>query len=172
MSEYDFYGGEDANAEADAPSDAYAASDSYAWDGFADLFAPDAHDPDGGHPDGGFDLSDTDHGTHHDTDPDLTSDGANDFSDDYSDGDPADHDPTDTDPTDTDPTDDVPIDDHSDGIDPVAFGEHFEFDASFDLIGAAPDEGGWWADVTSDDNHDGAYETVSWDGSIDPYVTS
>jgi len=160
MSEYDFYGGEDANAEADAPSDAYAASDSYAWDGFADLFAPDAHDADGGHADGGFDLPEADHGTHHD--PDLASDGADDFGDHEDGGDPTDH----------DPTDDRPIDDQPDGIDPVAFAEHFEFDASFDLIGAAPDEGGWWTDLTSDNNHDGAYETVSWDGSIDPYVAS
>ncbi|GIJ50190.1 hypothetical protein Val02_70760 [Virgisporangium aliadipatigenens] len=155
MSEYDFYGGEDANAEADAPSDSYA-SDSYAWDGFADLFAPDAHDTDSGHADGGFDLADTDHGAHHDGDPDLASDGADDFSDD-----PADHDPTDA--ADHDP---------SDVLDPVAFAEHFEFDASFDLIGAAPHESSWWADLTSDNNHDGAYETVSWDGSIDPYVAS
>ncbi len=42
------------------------------------------------------------------------------------------------------------------------------FDASYDLIGSSPGEQGWWSDLVSDHNHDGAYETVSAD---DPYVT-
>ncbi|GAA1025963.1 hypothetical protein GCM10009557_01930 [Virgisporangium ochraceum] len=41
------------------------------------------------------------------------------------------------------------------------------FDASYDLIGSDPGEQGWWTDLVSDHNHDGAYETVSAD---DPYV--
>ena len=41
------------------------------------------------------------------------------------------------------------------------------FDASYDLIGSDPDEQGWWGDLASDHNHDGAYETVS---AEDPYV--
>jgi hypothetical protein len=41
------------------------------------------------------------------------------------------------------------------------------FDATYDLIGSDPDEQGWWGDLASDHNHDGAYETVS---AEDPYV--
>ena len=33
------------------------------------------------------------------------------------------------------------------------------FDASYDLIGSDPGEQGWWTDLASDHNHDGAYET-------------
>lgn len=40
-----------------------------------------------------------------------------------------------------------------------------QFDASYDLIGASPGEQGWWSDLGSDHNHDGAYETVSADES-------
>jgi hypothetical protein len=39
------------------------------------------------------------------------------------------------------------------------------FDATYDLIGSSPDEQGWWSDLSSDHNHDGAYETVSADDS-------
>jgi hypothetical protein len=39
------------------------------------------------------------------------------------------------------------------------------FDATYDLIGSDPGEQGWWADLASDNNHDGAYETVSADDS-------
>jgi hypothetical protein len=39
------------------------------------------------------------------------------------------------------------------------------FDASYDLIGSDPGEQGWWTDLASDHNHDGAYETVSADDS-------
>jgi len=40
-----------------------------------------------------------------------------------------------------------------------------DFDASYDLIGSSPGEQGWWSDLVSDHNHDGAYETVSADES-------
>jgi hypothetical protein len=43
------------------------------------------------------------------------------------------------------------------------------FDATYDLIGSDPAEGGWWQDLASDHNHDGAYETISAD---DPYATT
>ena len=43
-----------------------------------------------------------------------------------------------------------------------------QFDATYDLIGSSPGEQGWWGDVTSDHNHDGAYETVSVDDSYLP----
>ena len=42
-----------------------------------------------------------------------------------------------------------------------------QFDASYDLIGSSPGEHGWWSDLASDHNHDGAYETISAD---DPYA--
>ena len=41
------------------------------------------------------------------------------------------------------------------------------FDATYDLIGSDPAEQGWWQDLASDHNHDGAYETISAD---DPYA--
>jgi hypothetical protein len=41
------------------------------------------------------------------------------------------------------------------------------FDATYDLIGSSPGEQGWWSDLVSDHNHDGAYETISAD---DPYA--
>ena len=40
-----------------------------------------------------------------------------------------------------------------------------QFDATYDLIGSDPGEQGWWTDLVSDHNHDGAYETVSVDDS-------
>lgn len=40
-----------------------------------------------------------------------------------------------------------------------------QFDATYDLIGSSPGEQGWWSDLASDHNHDGAYETVSADDS-------
>lgn len=43
------------------------------------------------------------------------------------------------------------------------------FDAAYDLIGSDPAESGWWQDLASDHNHDGAYETVSAD---DPYAAA
>jgi hypothetical protein len=43
-----------------------------------------------------------------------------------------------------------------------------QFDATYDLIGSDPGEQGWWTDLVSDHNHDGAYETISAD---DSYVT-
>jgi hypothetical protein len=43
-----------------------------------------------------------------------------------------------------------------------------QFDATYDLIGSSPGEQGWWSDLASDHNHDGAYETVSAD---DSYLT-
>jgi hypothetical protein len=42
-----------------------------------------------------------------------------------------------------------------------------QFDATYDLIGSSPGEHGWWNDLVSDHNHDGAYETISAD---DPYA--
>jgi hypothetical protein len=62
------------------------------------------------------------------------------------------------------------IDQH-DQFDPFAhdFLSH-PFDASYDLIGAAPGEHAWWADLTSDHNHEGAYETVGYELDADPYV--
>lgn len=42
-----------------------------------------------------------------------------------------------------------------------------QFDAQYDLIGSSPGEQGWWSDLVSDHNHDGAYETISAD---DPYA--
>jgi hypothetical protein len=45
------------------------------------------------------------------------------------------------------------------------------FDASYDVIGADPDENGWWSALTSDENHDGAYDVVSYDPDANPYVT-
>jgi hypothetical protein len=44
------------------------------------------------------------------------------------------------------------------------------FDASYDLIGSAPDEGGWWEALASDHNHDAAYDVVSYDFGANPYV--
>jgi hypothetical protein len=43
------------------------------------------------------------------------------------------------------------------------------FDATYDLIGSDPAESGWWQDLASDHNHDGAYETISAD---DPYAAA
>ena len=40
-----------------------------------------------------------------------------------------------------------------------------QFDATYDLIGSSPGEQGWWSDLVSDHNHDGAYETVEVDES-------
>jgi hypothetical protein len=42
------------------------------------------------------------------------------------------------------------------------------FDATYDLIGSSPGEQGWWSDLASDHNHEGAYETISAD---DPYAS-
>jgi hypothetical protein len=44
------------------------------------------------------------------------------------------------------------------------------FDASYDLIGSDPDENGWWDALTSEHNHDAAYDEVSYDVDPNPYV--
>jgi hypothetical protein len=45
------------------------------------------------------------------------------------------------------------------------------FHAAYDMIGSAPDENGWWDTLASDNNHDGAYDEVSYDPHANPYVT-
>lgn len=55
-------------------------------------------------------------------------------------------------------------------LDATGFDNDLTFDASYDLIGHDPDESGWWDVLASDHNHDGAYETVSYDTYIDPHV--
>lgn len=41
------------------------------------------------------------------------------------------------------------------------------FDAAYDLIGSDPGEQGWWTDLVSEHNADGAYATIAAD---DPYL--
>jgi hypothetical protein len=55
-------------------------------------------------------------------------------------------------------------------LDATGFDNDLTFDASYDLIGHDPDESGWWEVLTSDHNHDGAYEMVSYDTYLDPNV--
>jgi hypothetical protein len=161
MSEYDFYEGADAAGsepvgEPDAFGDAFAGSDLRATDLDA---ADDYADPDTAYGDGyGSDLN-----------ADLDGDSALDTSSDL-DGGPDAGAGLDAEPADTGSGglfDDLDL--HFDLANLDLDNLDLSFDASYDLIGSSPDETGWWEALTSDSNHDGAYETVPHD--TDPYVT-
>jgi len=75
----------------------------------------------------------------------------------------------------TDPSEhDLPNDGDGDQPEPLSLDADWYPAGDYDLVGADPDEDGYWTDLRSDHNGDGQYDTVLYagDGGTSPYVTA